>query len=127
VTGAGRIVWLAVAGAAGALCRYWIGGAVQRAHGGSFPIGTLVVNGLGCFVFGLIWTLAEERLVISGEARLILLVGFLGAFTTFSSYAYETSAMLRDAEWLRAAANALAQNVAGVVLFFLGAAAGRAV
>jgi len=92
---------------------------------GAGALGTLAVNGLGCFLFGVVWTLAEERLVVSGETRLILLVGFMGAFTTFSTYAFETSAMLRDAEWLLAASNVLSQNVLGVLCFFLGAAVGR--
>jgi fluoride exporter len=125
VTPAGRLLWLALAGALGALSRYALSGAVQRAHESAFPWGTLVVNALGCLVFGVVWTLAEERLVISGETRLIVLVGFLGAFTTFSSYAFETGAMLRDAEWWLAAANVLGQNTLGIVCFFLGAALGR--
>ena len=122
---AAKLVWLGVAGAAGTLCRYGLSGLVQRAHDGSFPWGTFVVNGLGCFLFGLLWTLAEERLVVSGETRVVLLVGLLGGFTTFSSYAFETSAMLRDAEWWLAAANVVGQNLTGIVLFFVGAACGR--
>ena len=121
-----KLLWLAVIGALGTLARYQLGGLVQRLYGGTFPLGTLVVNALGCFLFGLVWTLAEERLVISGEMRAIILIGFMGAFTTFSTYAYETSAMLRDAEWALAATNALTQNVLGVVAFFLGVALGRA-
>ena len=120
-----RLLLLALAGALGSLARYGLAGLVQRTVGSGFPLGTLAVNVLGCFVFGVVWTLAEERLVISGETRVIVLMGLLGAFTTFSSYAYETSAMLRDAEWSLAAVNVLAQNVLGVTGFFLGAALGR--
>src|SRR6185295_6448996 len=103
-----------------------LGGAVQRLAGAGFPWGTLVVNALGCLLFGVVWTLAEERLVIGGETRLIVLVGFMGAFTTFSTFAFETAAMLRDAEWVLAAGNLLAQNVLGVACFFVGTAIGRA-
>ena len=120
-----RIVWLAAAGGVGTLARYGLSGAVQRVHQSTYPWGTLVVNALGCFLFGVVWTLAEERLVISGETRFVLLVGFMGGFTTFSSYAYETGAMLRDAEWLLAAANVLAHNLIGLALFFAGLALGR--
>jgi fluoride exporter len=120
-----KLLLLAVAGALGTLARYALGGFVQRLHDASFPWGTLAVNGLGCFLFGVVWTLGEERLVVSGETRIVLLVGFMGAFTTFSTYAFETSAMLRDTEWLLAAANVLSQNVLGVLCFFLGAAVGR--
>lgn len=120
-----RVLLLAFAGALGSLARYGLGGLVQRAFDGGFPLGTLAVNVAGCLLFGIIWTLAEERLLISGETRLILLIGFMGAFTTFSSYAFETSAMLRDAEWSLAVANILAQNVLGITSFFVGAALGR--
>jgi fluoride exporter len=120
-----RVLLLAFAGALGSLARYGLGGLVQRLFDGGFPFGTLVVNMTGCLLFGVIWTLAEERLLISGETRLVLLIGFMGAFTTFSSYAFETSAMLRDAEWSLAVANILAQNVLGVTSFFVGAALGR--
>jgi fluoride exporter len=121
-----KLAWLAGTGALGALARYGLSGFIQRLHQSEFPWGTMVVNTLGCLVFGIVWTLAEERLVIGGETRAIILIGFIGSFTTFSTYAYETSAMLRDAEWMLAATNALAQNALGVVAFFLGVALGRA-
>ena len=116
---------LAVAGMLGTLARYGLAGLVQQLHESTFPWGTLVVNALGCFLFGVVWALAEERMLISGETRLIVLVGFMGAFTTFSTYAYETSAMLRDAEWLLAAGNLLGQNLLGIACFFIGVALGR--
>ena len=109
----------------GTLARYGLGGLVQRLQPSAFPWGTLVVNALGCFLFGIVWTLAEERMVISGQTRLILLIGFMGSFTTFSTYAFETSQMLDDSEWLLAAVNLLAQNVLGVVLVLVGIAVGR--
>jgi CrcB protein len=125
VTTGRKLLALAVAGTLGTLARYGLGGLVQRLHESAFPWGTLVVNALGCFLFGVVWALAEERLVISGETRLVLLVGFMGAFTTFSTYAFETGAMLRDAEWLLAASNLLAHNLLGIACFFVGVALGR--
>ena len=125
MTPGAKLLWLGAAGAAGTLCRYGLGGLVQRIHPSTFPWGTLAVNALGCFLFGLVWALAEERLLISGEGRLVVLIGFMGAFTTFSTFAFETGAMLRDAEWLLAGGNLLAHNVLGVLLFFLGVGAGR--
>jgi CrcB protein len=120
-----RLMWIALAGAVGTLSRYWLSGLVQRLCGVRFPWGTLAVNALGCFLFGIVWALAEERLVISGETRLILLTGFMGAFTTFSTFAFETGAFLRDSEWLLAASNLIGQNVLGLALVFLGFAASR--
>lgn len=120
-----KLVWLALAGAMGTLSRYGLGGLVQRILGESFPWGTLTVNALGCFLFGFVWTLAEDRLLISGETRFIVLTGFLGAFTTFSTFTFETGGLLRDSEWLLALGNILGQNVLGLTLLFLGLTVGR--
>lgn len=116
---------LAVMGSVGTLARYGLSGLVQRWTGTDFPWGTLVVNMLGCFLFGLVWMLAEERLIISGETRFIILTGFMGAFTTFSSFAFETGELLRDSEWWLATGNLVAQNILGLVFLFLGLAVGR--
>ena len=120
-----QLLWLAAAGAVGTLSRYGVSTLVHWLAGNKLPWGTLVVNVLGCFLFGLVWTLAEERLHLRGEFRFILLVGFMGAFTTFSTFAFETSGLLRDSEWALAAANLLGQNALGVACIFLGFAASR--
>jgi CrcB protein len=120
-----KLVWLAVAGAAGTLCRYWLSGLALRLCGERFPWGTLAVNALGSFLFGVVWTLAEERLVISGETRFLILTGFMGAFTTFSTFAFETGEQLRDGDVLLALANVTAQLVLGLGLLFLGMSLGR--
>lgn len=120
-----KILWLALAGALGTLARYGLGGFVQRNASLSFPWGTMVVNLSGCFLFGLVWSLAERRVAISGEIRTILLIGFMGAFTTFSTFMFETGEFLRDGEWMWAATNLLGQNVLGIVFLFIGLALGR--
>jgi len=120
-----KLAWLAVAGGAGTLLRYWVGGVVPRFCGESFPWGTLVINALGCLLFGLVSTLTEERLIISGETRQILLTGFMGAFTTFSTFAFETGEFMRDAQWWAAIVNLLAQNGLGLLCLFVGFAVGR--
>jgi CrcB protein len=122
-----RILLLAAAGAVGTLARYWLSGAVQRVSGTTFPWGTLAVNGSGCFLFGLVWALADERLLISGQTRLILLVGFMGAFTTFSTYMFETRQMLATSEWLLGFTNFAVENIAGIALLLLGMAFGRSI
>lgn len=120
-----ELCWLAAAGAAGTLCRYGFSGLVQSFAGEKFPWGTLAVNLVGCFLIGLIWTLAEERLVIAGQTRFIVLTGFMGAFTTFSTFGFETAEFLRDSQWWAAGFNVLANNVIGVTGVFAGFAAGR--
>ena len=120
-----ELAWLAVAGAVGTLARYGLAGLVQKYAGAGFPWGTLAVNALGCFLFALVWTMAEERLLISAQTRFILLTGFMGAFTTFSSFAFESGQLLRETEWALLAANIAAQNVLGLGCLLLGFAAGR--
>ncbi|MEX1098254.1 MAG: CrcB family protein [Planctomycetales bacterium] len=116
------LFWLAFAGALGTLCRYGLQGFVQRIGGERFPWGTLAVNAAGCFLFGLIWSLAieRERLAVSAQTRTIVFVGFMGAFTTFSTFAYETSEFLRVSQWGLAAGNVLAHNLLGLACLFLG-------
>lgn len=120
-----KILLIALAGAAGTLARYWFGGFVQKVYGGVFPWGTFAVNMAGCFLFGFIWSMAEERMLISSEARVVILIGFMGAFTTFSSFIFETGALFRDSELIFAIGNIVLQNITGLVLFFLGLTAGR--
>lgn len=120
-----KLILLALAGSFGTLARYFLGGAVQRLTGGAFPWGTFAVNMTGTLLFGLVWSVAEDRLVISGEARAVVLVGFMGAFTTFSSFMFETGELLRDSQWVLAFGNIALQNLTGVVFLFIGLAIGR--
>ncbi len=120
-----KLLMLSVMGIAGTLSRYFLQGWVQNLSDGKFPWGTLAVNLLGCFLFGIIFTLAEERFLISSQTRIILLVGFMGAFTTFSSFAFETAALLESRQWMYACGNLLLQNVLGIVAVFLGFFVGR--
>lgn len=122
-----KLAWLALAGALGTLARYGLAGFVHRINGSSFPWGTVVVNLTGCFLAGLLWTLFENRWPVSGETRTLVLVGFMGAFTTFSALILETSELLRSAEWMYAAGNVAMQNGLGFVALFAGVALGRIV
>ena len=108
-------------GALGAIARYGVGGLVHRNPAlAGFPFGTLTVNLVGCLLIGLGAGLADARQAIGPEARLFLVVGVLGGFTTFSSFGYETVALLRDHEFLRAGLNAGLNVFAGLLLVWLG-------
>ncbi|MBU1229178.1 MAG: CrcB family protein [Proteobacteria bacterium] len=120
-----KLLLLALAGACGTLARYWLSIAVHSATGRGLPWGTALVNLLGCLLFGLIWVLADQRQLIRPELRGVLLVGFLGAFTTFSSLIFESGEFLRNDQWAMAALNIAGQNILGFAAFFLGAALGR--
>ena len=116
-----------IAGAvAGAPLRYFLGSRVQESFGGNFPAGTMFVNVTGCFVIGLLATLAEERDLLSREARLLLITGFLGSYTTFSAFGYETLELLRDNLVFRATLNVVASCALGVIAAWLGMVVARA-
>ncbi len=109
----------------GTLARYSLGGLVHRLVPWPFPWGTITVNILGSFLFGLVWALAQERSLISGEARIIILAGFMGAFTTFSTFMFETGELLRNSQWALAAGNLVLQNLLGLAALFAGWALAR--
>ena len=92
---------MTVGGATGALSRYWLSGWIDDAFEGSFPFGTLAVNVLGSLLLGFAMQ-AMEAVPVSAEVRTMLTIGFLGAFTTFSTFSYETVTLLRDGDWTRA-------------------------
>ncbi len=120
-----QLLLIAFAGGIGAVARYSTSGLAHRWFGSSFPWGTLTVNLIGCFLFGLVWSLCEDRLLLSSQTRLIVLTGFMGAFTTFSTFAFETSALLRDGQWAWAGINMAAHNFFGLACVLIGFAAGR--
>lgn len=120
-----KLLALALAGALGTLARYGLAGFVQRMNGASFPWGTLAVNLTGCFLVGLVWSLFEGRWAVTGETRTIVLVGFMGAFTTFSAFILETGELVRASQWAGAAANLTLQNGLGFLALFGGLALGR--
>ncbi|NIP74099.1 MAG: fluoride efflux transporter CrcB [Gammaproteobacteria bacterium] len=107
---------IAAGGAAGALFRYGVSTAVATLLGRGFPYGTLVVNVAGCLLTGILYVVMLERMVAGPEWRAGLLIGVLGAFTTFSTFSMETLLLVEEGENVRALL-----NVAGSVLFCLGA------
>lgn len=115
-----RILLLIVLGAAGTLVRYGIQGLVQNRTGPGFPSGTLLVNVLGSFLVGLVGQYSLNHLSISPEWRIGITIGFLGAFTTFSSFSWEIVRMLEGGEWLNVFAYLAASFLGGVLAAMLG-------
>jgi CrcB protein len=108
-------------GFVGAVCRYGLSGFVQRsAVLSAFPYGTLAVNLLGCLLIGIGVGLVDAKQMFGPEFRLFVLIGLLGGFTTYSTFGYETFALLRDTDYLRAAANVAVHLVLGLVLVGIG-------
>ena len=116
-----RLLLLGLAGALGTLARYALTAFVRSTFASQMPWGTWLVNILGCFLFGLVWAMSEDFPSFSPEARLVVLVGFMGAFTTFSTYIFENAALYSSGLYLSMALNILGQNILGFAMFFLGA------
>ena len=114
------MIILVIAGALGTGARYILGGWVHTIFGSQFPFGTLIVNALGCLSIGFLGTLIDERLLFSPNVRLFLIIGFLGAFTTYSSFAYETWMMTKDGEFVYALVNIFGMLIVCFVSLFVG-------
>lgn len=119
------VLAIAAGGAAGAVFRFWVATAVYAALGRGFPWGTLAVNVLGSFAIGSLSVLLVERSALGPEWRAALLVGFLGAFTTFSTFSLETLNLIEQGSHWRALANTLASVVACVAAAWIGLIVGR--
>jgi len=108
----GKLLLAGVGGFIGSALRYAVAGLVQNSTGSiRFPFGTLAVNLLGCAAIGLLSQLAETRGVFTAEARVLIFIGVLGGFTTFSAFGNETINLWRDSENVLAAANVTAHLV----------------
>jgi CrcB protein len=115
-----RIALLIVFGTLGTLARYALQGVVQARTGSTFPSGTLVVNLIGCFLLGGIAEYALLHLTIPPDWRIGITVGFFGAFTTFSSFSWETARMLQDGQWRAATVYVLTSLIGGLIGVFFG-------
>jgi len=109
-----ELLLVAGGGAIGSVLRWGLSGVVQRITRSPFPWGTFAVNAVGSFAIGAIAAWAFERTLVSPAARLFLITGVLGGFTTFSAFSYETLALLRDGQWWSAAGYALGSVLIGV-------------
>ena len=116
---------IGLGGFLGAIARYALGGWAAEKWGASFPYGTLLINVTGSFVLGLFLAAATGRLAIDPRWRLLLAIGFLGAYTTFSTYTYESAQLLLAGAWWPGVVNLLASNLLGLAASVAGIAIGR--
>jgi CrcB protein len=120
------LAWIAVGGAAGAVSRYLLQGWVDGVAGGRFPWGTCVINISGSFALGVIFALAVDRAVLSPEVRVPLMVGFISAYTTFSTLMLESWRLVEEGDLVFAFANLAGSVVVGMIAVVAGLAIGRA-
>ena len=109
-----------IGGFVGAIVRYALAVWIGQAWGRAFPLGTFIINVSGSFLIGLLMTLFTERYSFDPAWRLLFVVGLLGAYTTFSTFEYETGKLINDSEWLFAAMNVVLSVTAGFVALKFG-------
>lgn len=115
-----KFVLIGLGGAAGSLLRYLVSGWAQKFGDGTFPLGTLAVNIIGCFLIGLLNALFGGPLLIRSEYRIGLLVGVLGGFTTFSAFGWETFSLVNEGQFTRATLNVALSVGAGLAALWFG-------
>jgi len=116
---------LVIGGAVGTIARYLLAGVVYRYMGTEFPYGTLIVNVSGCFILGVLATLADKKFILGPDARVLLMIGFCGAFTTFSTLIFETDNLVRNGQAMRAFTNIFVSVILGFILFRVGSLLGE--
>jgi CrcB protein len=120
-----RYLIVGLGGFLGANARYVLGGWIAERFGTSFPYGTLVINVTGSFLIGFFLALITDRFVVHPNWRLFFAIGFLGAYTTFSTFSFESIALFRDGSWLLGVANLAGSVLLGLIAVVTGAALAR--
>ena len=111
---------LAVGGILGTLARYFLSLLTHQILGTAFPYGTVIVNLIGCFIIGFLTSISQEKVLLDQNSRLLLIVGFCGAFTTFSTFMFETATLIKYGETIKALINLLISVFIGFLVFRAG-------
>ena len=116
-----KVFMIGIGGATGCICRYWVSSLSQRLFDNPFfPYGTLTVNVQGCLLIGFLGGISETRQIFTPEVRVLIFIGFLGGFTTFSTFGYEIFMAARDGQFIPALVNLLFHLVLGFGAVWLG-------
>lgn len=120
-----KIVMAGLGGFIGSAARYWMSNLTYRFWGQDFPYGTLVVNVLGCLLIGFLMTFFEERFLVNPNLRIFLTIGILGGFTTFSTFSFETVALLKEGSYLMGGGNIFLSVLSCLGATWIGSIAGK--
>lgn len=120
-----RFLLISLGAILGANARYWLGDWAAKCWGNAFPVGTLVINLSGSFLLGLFMVFFTERLALDPRWRMLIAVGFLGAYTTFSTYTYESINLFLKGQWMEASVNLFGSAILGGLAVLLGAWMGK--
>ena len=122
-----KVILVGVGGFIGANVRYWLGAWIDQNFGLRFPLGTFIINLSGSLILGFVATLALERALIDPRWRLAIAVGFVGAYTTFSTFTYESIKLIESGSYGLAALNVFASTLLGLIGAAIGIAIARAI
>ena len=118
-------LWIAIGAVVGASARYYLSVSVSRNFASAFPYGTLLINITGSFILGFFLVFSTERALLDPRWRLLVAIGFCGSYTTFSSYAFESFALMEQGQWLLTGVNIVASNALCLAAVLAGAALAR--
>ncbi|WP_303773476.1 fluoride efflux transporter CrcB [Anaerolinea thermophila] len=121
-----RVLWISIGAMLGANARYWLGVWAAQRWGAAFPWGTFIINLSGSFLLGLFMTLVTGRYPVDPNLRLLVTVGFLGAYTTFSTFTYESINLFMKGQWLAGLLNVLGSMALGLLAAGFGVYLGKA-
>lgn len=120
-----RYLMVAIGGGLGSVLRFWVGGFVSGKMGTRFPYGTFLINCTASFLIGFIITVLAEKTHWSPNLRFLIPIGFIGGYSTFSTFEYETFRVIQDGEFMIAALNVVLSVIVGFIAVWLGVIAGR--
>jgi fluoride exporter len=123
----GKLFMVGIGGFAGSVARYWVGAYVGQRMGTRFPYGTFLINITGSFLIGFVMTVLTEKTSLSPNWRYLIPIGFIGGYTTFSTFEYETLRAVQDGQFTAGILNVVLSVIVGFAMVWAGAVAGKAV